>query len=70
MARPVSRTAPHRVSGNRDYRRVQGAREVGSSSAGAGTGSGANDYLVREEDGTYRLTLEEGSGSLIKEESS
>lgn len=63
----ANRAAPHKLSGGRSYRRVQETRQ--SDSSGTGVGSGGNDYLVREEDGTYRFTLEEGSGSLIKEES-
>ena len=62
----------HRVSGNRDYRRVVATLQ--NNDTGTGTGSsGASDtasYFVQEEDGTSKFTLEEGTFFLLTEESS
>ena len=52
----------------RDYRRVTETLRNNATGTGSGSsGSSSGTYLVREEDGTSRYTLEDGSGSLLKE---
>ena len=65
----------HTLPGGRDFRRVAAVAQndatgTGTGSSGGGGGGGGASYIVKEEDGTSKLTLEEGGGSLKTEESS
>lgn len=61
----------HRFRGGRSFRRVVATQQ--NDTTGTGTGSSVAGsglfFLVREEDGTSRLTFEEGNGSMKREES-
>lgn len=68
----ASRSAPHRRPSRRDYRRVTETlrnNATGTGSGSSGTVADTASYFVQEEDGTSKLTLEEGTFFLILEES-